>query len=289
MSIYAEVIAASCHANDFTEELFTVQARYPRFIHPEVLTHRAFSRNASSSRATPVRRLLRDILADMAIPSHWGRNERGMQAHTELSGWRKAFARGLWRTAGYTAVGFAWLLDWLGAHKQVVNRIVEPWSHITVVITSSDWSNFFDLRLHTDAQPEIRELAHAIRQAIGWGEYEVTALVPGEWHLPYVSEREITFYGGHTDPTGILRKISTARCARVSYLTHNRLVPEPSADIALYERLVGARPIHASPAEHQATPDFWMNELTGWAQSARHGNLTGFVQHRKLVEEGMKP
>jgi hypothetical protein len=70
VSITAKVIADSIA--DGCPRLITLQLRYPRFIHSEFMTHRAFSRNASSSRAIPVERLIQDVIDDPAMPVYWG-------------------------------------------------------------------------------------------------------------------------------------------------------------------------------------------------------------------------
>ena len=97
-----------------------------------------------------------------------------------------------------------------------------------------------------------------------------------------------------------LRKVSVARCARVSYLTHELKKPAPEADLKLYAQLVGGWPIHASPAEHQATPDEYEDgprrdglvvaddgsrwrSVYGWRRPELHGNFVGWVQYRKTM------
>lgn len=272
MTISARKIVHAC--SPMGQEIWCVLTRYPRFIHSEVMTHRVFSRNASSSRAIPVLRLLKDILHDPAMPIHWGKNQPGMQAKEELSPVRKFFARNLWLAGMYVMVAIAWLAHMVGAHKQIVNRLVEPWSHINVLITATEWGNFFELRDHPDAQPEIRQLAIAIREAfIGSYPEEIGY---GEWITPFV-DRE-------TDPElfkeGMLAQriaCSVARCARTSYMTHEGKKPTIESDLRLYNSLVVAKPMHASPAEHQATPDDGkMPHLCG--------NFDHWQQHRKHLE-----
>lgn len=273
MTITAETIADS--VSPAGVRLTTLALRYPRFVHAEVMTHRAFSRNASSSRAIPFMRALRDIVSDPAVPVHWGRNQTGMQARAEVSGWRRWVARRLWLAAMWTTAGLACVMHWLGVHKQVVNRLIEPWAHITVLVTATDWANFFALRDHPDAQPEIAALAKAMRAAMDAS--KPVALEPGEWHLPYVGWQPASSVG-----LKFALMASAARCARVSYLTHEGQVPTTDADVALYRRLVKHDPMHASPTEHQATPDTW--DACGWDMPWQHGNLHGWRQHRKLLD-----
>lgn len=249
--------------------LTTFQLQYHRYIHGEFMTHRVFSRNASSSRAIPVMTMLKQVWNDPAMPVHWGANMPGMQAKDQLTGWRAKVARGLWRAAGKVACVFAYGLSKVGLHKQVANRILEPWQLIHVIITATEFANFFELRDHADAQPEIRVLAKAMREA--YKANAPTRRIFGEWHLPYISyEERLAFSFGE------LIKASAARCARVSYLTHDGVKPVIAKDIALYERLVGSAPIHASPVEHQATPQMY---AAVWG-----GNLRGWHQHRQDVE-----
>jgi hypothetical protein len=274
MTITATVLEDSLSPEGI--RLTTFQLRYPRFIHSELMTHRVFSRNASSSRAIPIMRMIRNTVADMAEPVAWGRNKPGMQAGKNLTGFRRWIARRLWRTAGWTAAGFAYLLAKSGVHKQIANRVIEPWSHISVVVTSTDFSNWFKLRDHEDADPTIKALAQAMR--VEFDENKPKDLMPGEWHLPYLSEEEKASL--HTE---LARQVSAARCARVSYLTHDNQTPSLEADYRLFEQLMGGEIQHASPTEHQATPDkLWSRGR--WAKPELHGNLHGWRQFRKEIE-----
>jgi hypothetical protein len=251
----------------------TIQARYPRFIHAEVMTHRVFSRNASSSRAIPVKKMLSQVWNDPAMPIRWGQNIAGMQAGGELPGWRKAVARFLWKTAGKFACGFAWGMMQVGLHKQWANRILEPWQYIHVVITSTEWDNWNQLRRHKDAQPEIKALADDIAWAM-------EASKPEEklWHVPYILPHEREQYESGAIQFETLLKCSVARCARVSYLTHDGKNPDISKDVELYERLVGSIPIHASPTEHQAKAIKTKNFIK---------NFRSWEQHRVQVENDL--
>lgn len=262
-NIEAKIIADSI--SEAGSRLTTMELRYPRFIHAEVLTHRSFSRNASSSRAIPVRKMLAQVWSDPAMPEHWGANRAGMQARSELVGVRRTAARWLWRAASKAACGFAWLAMRLGLHKQVANRLLEPWQRISVVVTSTEWDNFFALRAHPDAQPEIRVLAEQMRDAMAASTPRL--LRAGQWHTPY-------FNGGYSlDSLG--HRCSVARCARVSYLTHDGKKPESSADFLLHDKLLYSDPPHLSPFEHQATP------AAGW-----HANFNGWQSLRNQMEYG---
>lgn len=263
-------------------QIASLQLRYPKFIHGEFMTHRVFSRNASSSRAIPVARLIKDIEEDTARPIHWGANQKGMQADKEndapidnvwtMFGPMTLTPDQAWDKARDAAIEAARAFDAAGYHKQIVNRIIEPFSHINVIVTSTSWANFFALRQHKDAQPEIQELAHLMNEALDGSVPELMEY--NQWHLPYVTAEE---KAKHT--IADCRKISVARCARVSYVTHDFKIPSYEEDIALYDRLLASQPLHASPAEHQATPD----DLRDPSMSQFWGNFTGWIQYRKLL------
>lgn len=251
--------------------LTTMQLRYPRFIHAEFMTHRVFSRNASSSRAIPVKKMLAQVWNDPATPIHWGKNQAGMQAHETLQGWKLKAAKLLWKISGRGMCIVAWALDKVGLHKQVANRLLEPWQFISVIVTATEWDNFFALRDHKDAQPEIKALAVAMKTAMSAATPQ--RLARGQWHLPYVSGHEEIDYD-----TGTLLKLSAARCARVSYLTHEGKDPSVKADTELHDKLVGGDPIHASPIEHQAK---YVGKVV---PKHLRSNLQGWVQYRKVFE-----
>jgi hypothetical protein len=306
MTISAKIIAHSRagwadNKGDFDgfydqgKEITTFQLRYPRFIHAEVMTHRVFSRNASSSRAIPVETMIANIKADTAMPVHWGKNQPGMQADEECheivhlpSRYRmdgldkplKCEREWAWNHARDRAIETAQAFHDAHYHKQVVNRILEPFMHIDVIVTATNFDNFYWLRRHADAQPEIKVLADVMWQV---AQASTPRILDGsdEWHLPYVTDEERKHI-----PLEELLKLSTARCARVSYLTHDGETPSFAADIKLYERLVGSVPLHASPTEHQAMADeaVWSGHVPGWSNAALSGNLDhGWVQHRKLL------
>lgn len=294
MTISARVICDS-FSKRLGTRITTMELEYPRFIHAEFMTHRVFSRNASSSRAIPVAKMIRDIKDNPAMPIHWGKNEPGMQAHeehdalisipTETGGCMDAGPEAAWLTARDMAVTMAEAFAAAGYHKQIVNRILEPFTHIRVVVTATQWNNFFALRDHPDAQPEIRELAIQMREAMEAS--EPTELACGEWHLPYVTDsdrdrmqdwlmkRRITRdIPPSRERNEYLCALSAARCARVSYLNHDGTAAELEKDLDLYHRLVQANPPHMSPCEHQATP----METHG-----RSANFHDWIQFRTTI------
>lgn len=256
MTITAKVIAHSAHEG--CPDLITLELKYPRFIHSEFMTHRVFSRNASSSRAIPVKRMIQDVLDDPAMPIEWGSNKPGMQAGSAVDDDVEFQSKHAWIRARDYAVREAEYLASNGLHKQIVNRILEPFQHISVVCTATDWDNFFALRDHPAAQPEIRELARAMRKAIE--ESKPQGLTTNEWHAPYNRM-------GFADEFNELM-ISAGRCARVSYLNHDGTNPDPFRDIELANLLRKER--HASPFEHQARP----------THGERHANFNGWKSYR---------
>lgn len=260
--------------------LTTYVLTYPRFIHAEFMTHRMISRNASSSRAIPVKRQIEMIETNPAIPIAFRKNQKGMQAGEVLENQDEAVR--LWLKGRDEAVGIAKSLASLEVHKQYANRVLEPYAHITVIASATEWQNFFALRCHSAAQPEINMLAMLM-----WEAYSLETpkeVEGGYWHLPLLSDDDIDAccvkYGvsclkDSEDALDLAIKRSTAKCARVSYLNHDGTSSTIEQDLELYERLLGGVPIHASPAEHQACAMF---------EPARSGNFLGWIQHRKLLE-----
>lgn len=268
----AKVIAHSISPDGI--EIFTIHQRSWRPIHAEFMTHRAFGRNARSSRAVPVKTLLAEPIME---PLSYGMNKPGMQAGAEMTGARLMAARAIWLgMAHMTRLGVR-MLHGLGAHKQYANRPLEWFGAIDVLVTATDWNNFRVLRLDSAAQPEMRRLAQVMCNAMV--DSRPTLLRHGEWHLPYVTEWERNNLDLETQ-----KQVSTARCARISYRPF-----DGSSDIkseqARWMKLVGSDPLHASPAEHQATPDKKIGDISGpiWSNARLHGNLTGWIQYRKTL------
>lgn len=300
-TITAKVIADSISPQGI--RLTTLQLRYPKCVHNEFMTHRVFSRNASSSRAIPVQRMIQDVIEDPYIPIYWGKNQPGMQAHEECDEqlvlnqymWRGTSCNRKtgWLLLRDQAVDMAMAFAHAGYHKQIVNRLIEPWAHINVVVTATEWTNFFALRDHPDAQPEIQALAHAMREAMTNSTPKL--LEHGQWHLPYVILEDNPYMRENWEP---FIKLSVARCARVSYRTQEGKHPTREEDLALYDRLISSVPLHASPAEHQATPDKWVVKsrtnpnpvgamgtlYEDWERTRLHGNFRGWIQYRKTLK-----
>lgn len=316
-TISAKSILASRHAQS-GNRIDTLLLRYPRWIHAEGRTHRVLdisedfevsvptpslmecddlSRNASSSRAIPVNRLIQDVIDDPAVPLFWGKNQKGMQAGEENDApvrvsdkeyalWPRGDA---WLQARDNAVYMAQQFSNAGYHKQIVNRLLEPFSHITVVVTATEWSNFFALRDHPDAEPHIQMLARAMKEAMAGA--RVKTLNPGDWHLPFTDDYEIDEWEQYGIKTVDAIKLSVARCASTSYKTVDGFDMTLERAIELHDKLVVAVPMHASPAEHQACADLLIphghgcdGPMTSWKNPTLHGNLKGFIQYRKTLK-----
>lgn len=275
--ISAKVICDSISpiGGDPGKRITTIQVKFHRFILPEFLTHRVFSRNFSSSRAIPTKKLLDQVRNDPAMPVYWGKNVPGMQAKEELSPYEIEGAKNQWIQAAKQAAFYAESMSLINVHKQIVNRLLEPFLWVHGIVTSTEWTNFFDLRCHPDAQPEIQALAYAMFHAMEASTPRVLQF--NEWHLPYISEDEKhdESFINHSDKF-ILQKISAARCCRVSYNKIDGSAPNVEDDLLLYSRLVNRAPIHASPLEHQATPCDSTPKL--------QGNLHQWAQFRKIIE-----
>lgn len=286
MTITAKVIAHSrpywADDDEDSYDIMTLALLYPRIVHAELMTHRVFSRNASSSRAIPVAMTIQRVLDDPYKPSTWALNQRGMQAGDALAGRDAALADEVWESAMRHAVAHAHQLKELGVHKQWVNRLLEPWSHIAVVVTSTEWANFHSLRDHSAAQPEIDSLSKAMKEAVRFSVPSI--LGPGEWHLPYALTGPDLSTNDRIDS-------SVAGCARVSYMRHDSQERTIQGDIERAAQLLESR--HMSPFEHQATP---MTITENWPRGATHrdrwgnywsGNFRCWAQHRKFLANSM--
>lgn len=258
-TIQAKIIADSI--NPSGQRLTTMEVRYPRFIHSEFMTHRVFSRNAASSRAIPNRKLVDQVRNNPMEPIAWGRNRSGMSADTELDDEMIATIRREWLELARHTADVAERWAGMGLHKQVVNRVLEPFLPITVIVTATEWNNFFVQRISPNAQPEIEKLATEMKSALAQSNPRL--LVAANWHTPYVTSDEMDL------PIFQKCKISVARCARVSYLNHHG-VRDLDADVKLYERLLSDG--HHSPFEHVATPVL-----------GRVANFDGWGSFRALV------
>lgn len=327
--IVARIIAHSASSTS-PQELLTFELEYPRFIHSELMTHRLFSRNAASSRAIPVKAMLEQVRNNPAMPIHWGANRPGMQAKEEcdqnithlvecendITVTHYYTREQWWAGAADGAANMAEAFAEAGYHKQVVNRLLEPFQIMKTVVTATEFDNFFYLRCHADAQPEIKELAECMYQALQQSTAEV--LKPGEWHVPYVNtsrdaagKRYYWNFISDTEKVGITLenalKISASCCAQVSYRKSDDSLEKA---LLVYDRLVESKPVHASPFEHQGTPmkmevglgmehkNKPANYLCaiGYQDGVTHsgvdgsrwsGNFKSWIQHRQLIDDNV--
>lgn len=296
MTVRAKIIADSI--SEAGDRLTTFELQFHRFILAEMNTHRLFSRNSASSRAVPVHKQIERVETDPALPVAYMYNQPGMQASEPMTPEDEAEAEKIILDIRDAVVDGVKKLNELGPidpetgkalglHKQWANRYLEPFQWHTAIISSTEWENFFAQRATVKSplgQPEIRAVTDLMVPLLE--ESVPQLLTEGQWHLPYIQDDEWDL------DVEVLKELSAARCARVSYLTHDGK-RSPEADMKLFERLAGARPPHASPLEHVATPDpenFSYVELKDesgeivWkGRTPRLGNFIGWSQLRHRV------
>ena len=285
--------------------LTTFEIEYPRIVMSEFNTHRSVSKNSSSSRAIPVSKMLEHTKTINLKPVYFGSKKSGMQAGKELVGGDLINAKLFWESALFDAVTWATELDELGVAKEVTNRLVEPFQLVKVVCTATDWDNFFNLRLHPDADPNICMLAYKMYKAME--ESKPDKLKDGEYHLPFVNvgwngKGEMRYFDRDFNFVELEQaiRLSAASCASVSYRTEGMTLEKADK---IFDMLIKAEVVHSSPFEHLATPvKPKFNELgkvrvncsepQSWEEGITHmnkqgelcsGNLRGFIQYRHLL------
>lgn len=281
--ITAEIIADSLNPQGIRITSWVLN--YNLSIHAELLTHRVFSKNSASSRAIPTAKLIQQVIDNPALFVHWGKNIPGMQANEELNDNDKEIAKGIWLESRDLAVDQARKLLALNVHKQIVNRVLSPFIVNKIIMTGTEYENFFKLRAHPDAQPEFQNLAYKMKAL-----YETNKpvqLKAGEWHVPFgdklddnqicslINTDNLTLGEFLEAKEEIKRKIAIARCARVSYLNYEGK-DDYVADVNLCDRLFGSVPRHLSPTEHVAQA----LDSTEFV-----GNFKGFKQYRKFFAD----
>ena len=294
--ISAKVIADS--TSYLHRRLTTFVLEYPRYIHSELMTHRVFSKNSASSRAIPIEKFM-DMIDKRPVKPLWTENMKGMQGPVITDAGEIQTADRIWISASQDMQFHVKRLSEMGIHKQNVNRLMEPWMYIRIVLTGTDFAGWFELRDHEKAHPEIRELARMMRFAMEASTPKF--LQPGEWHVPFgenMDGEDEEMWCGHN-----ILKSSAARCARVSY---NNFEGDSKIgkDLILFNKLFTEVPRHCSPAEHQARvplPSELIHMSSGWHYGSQDGeeqaewfekrgryysNLSGWIQLRKLIECG---
>ena len=329
----------------------TMLLTFPRFILAELNTHRMFSKNSASSRAIPFEKILKMVEEDPFIPIAWQKDHSGMQG-TEY--WTEPYEIGekikCWLNARDSAISHATYLNSKGGEgitKQLCNRILEPFLWHTVLLTSTEFENFFKQRCpkyeiyagpedtpeyfcsgrswedfmksnnglagdfnteniverlqysKSGAEIHMQILAESIWDAMN--ESTPKLLQNGEFHIPFGDNfdgNEILKLG--CDNNDIISdfivsnevKISTARCARLSYNTFDGEI-NYQKDIELHDKLLNDE--HWSPFEHCARTmsnkeyaNFSKTSLSnldnrvidiGWVN-----NFRGFIQYRYMLQ-----
>lgn len=301
---------AQIHADSLSPDgvrLTTMEITFPRYILAEMNTHRMLSKSSASSRAIPVDKMLKRVMDDPYVPTVWGKNQKGMQAEVEVDAETAEKAKMNWLELRSEAVWKATRLLELGIHKQITNRLLEPWLWHTCIVTGTEWSNFFHLRNNPAASPDFQTIAAMMQEL--YEELEPEKVDYDDWHMPLVGpedydaawEQGLAQKAGDSEAlTQLLVKVSVARCARVSYLTHDGK-RDLQADLDLHDRLLESG--HCSPFEHAARPmtdddvkslDVHVARVTGFTDTEAYrgpvrrynrwaGNLRGWVQYRKLI------
>ena len=289
----AKIIAHSKAPNG--EELITFEVELHRFILPEFNTHRSFSRNFQSSRAVPIEKMIEQVRNDPAMPVHWGKNQTGMVAESELDvnawvvdvnymdGSYQSTLIQAWQNAAIQAANTASMFNIAGVHKQLVNRLLEPFMKTKGVVTATKcaYESFFKLRCHKDAQPEIKLLAERMKQALDNNTPKL--LDYGDYHLPYVN----------VDVNEMLTKeavkISCSCNAQVSY---RRLDDSLAKALKVYDMLnlpvngvYPEDPPHYSPTEHVAKV---MEDYKHESYMCGNFHSGTFWQYRKALEWGLE-
>lgn len=368
--INAKIIADSIdtRGNRIVSYLLT----YPRFIHSELMTHRMFSRNSASSRAIPFKKMIEKAKDDPFIPIAWQKDHSGMQgaeywtdediypyANSSFSIPASIHFKNEWLFARDAAVDAAEHMSALRLTKQLCNRLLEAFMWHTVIVTATEYDNFFELRcpkyeiyagpedteeyrcfgrswkdlmksngglagdFDTDdvverlqwsksgAEIHIQKLAEVMWDARN--ESTPKQLKAGEWHIPFgdkmddeaISKMHIGIGGfphehdaAHED---IKVKIAIARCARLSYMTHDNEI-NYEKDIELYDRLLSAH--HMSPFEHCAkmmtdeeycsfykgylspSDSYHISKIQNVPNSGWCLNFRGFMPYRYFLEDG---
>ena len=360
--IEAKIIADSISPQG--KRITTYLLTYPRFIHAELMTHRLFSRNSASSRAIPFEKMVKMVEEDPFIPIAWQKDHKGMQGTEYFTNERISnYSEYLdgnevvyqleeeWLEARNCAIEQAKNMNQLGLTKQICNRLLEPFMWHTVLVTATEYDNFFELRCpqytvswypssipealeptqasfksrkdaikytegecnnwkeqdwrnsnESQAEIHIQALAEAMWDAMN--ESTPKELRAGEWHIPFgdrVDEKELNKLMPEIQPaslnwyieqlTMLKLKISTARCARLSYMTFDGEI-DYEKDIQLHDRLLADG--HASPFEHvsrclteeeyNALGKMILDPVKGYIfEKGWVDNFKGFVSYRRIL------
>jgi thymidylate synthase ThyX len=269
------------------ERLLTFSVMYGRLIHSELLRHRAASHSVKSSRAIPTHKYRAEVMENIYVPVKFGTKKKGMQAG-EPTFLTKFYGEKIWKLSSKFACFFHWMMEKFGIHKEVANRVLEPyvWVEETITVEADALKEIANLRVHDDAQEDVRRIVEEMV-------YEMDRSTPvelnqGQWHVPYVVRRQVENEMIYTDNTGNKLTLdqaiicSAARCARSSYANHDNSMSSYDKDIGLAKQLVGSEPMHLSPFEHQARPFTDDTEKSQYSS-----NFRNFFQQRKAIENSL--
>lgn len=263
MPYYAKVILDSIGPQG--NRLTTMEFTLPKLWLAEFNTHCMFARNSASTRAIPYKKQRGYALDDPFIPFEWPIEQKGMaHSRAETDPEEIKLLEQIWLAARNKAIEFC---DFLAApdplrtvnrkfanpiHKQLACRLIEPWRFQTVLVTGDEgsYSNFFHLRCDFAAAPEIHKAADLM-----WTAYSTSSpqlLKEGEWHMPLLNiddedKNVLSEFAADGLYSKRLCEVSSARCARISYLTHDGK-RDMKEDLNLFQRLTGNG--HWSPLEH---------------------------------------
>jgi thymidylate synthase ThyX len=294
--ISAEIIADSI--NGTGQRITSFLLVFPRIVLAEFNTHRMLSRNSASSRAIPFETMLSRLKLEPFVPIKFQKDHSGMQGTEYFEGSELEEAQNVWVEASRQASMIAKAMNMVGITKQLCNRLLEPFMYHTVIVTGTEWENFFSLRAHPAAEIHIADLAEKMLNRYNKSTPKV--LKSGEWHIPFGGKMdytrlcEVLVSDGTSGLTGskhaealekLQVKIATARCARVSYLNYEGN-DDYFADVKLHNMLSGSG--HWSPFEHCAQAmsanemETYMSTPTpGKLEGGWCGNFKGFIQYRK--------
>lgn len=281
--IKAESIQAS-RANGVT--IHTLVCEFPLTILNQLLTHRAFSRNSSSARAVPVQKAVDQLIASPAQPI-WTAKGKGMQGDLITDPAKLAALDQMHKHYTATAMSQALSMDEMGVHKQNAGRYLTPFQNCRIVLTATDWANWDHLRIDADAQPEIQELAEAIK--VARDNAEIVDLGFGEYHVPFIKRHraingEMEYYV-ETDEgfelVGVDQaiKVSMSACAQTSY---RKLDTSMEKAELIIPKLFDGKKVHASPSEHQATP-----MLEDMVSAISEGKQVPLAQALEMLQDGV--
>lgn len=302
MTIKVEFIQGSINANT-DKRITTLVLEYPRIIHSQLMTHRVYSRNSSSTRAIPITTAIKQI-KDNPAKYLWTYNKAGMSGTPVTESKSLIDINNYWFFVMQANIKFAQHMDThYKLHKQHAGRVLEPFQNIRVCLTGTEWDNWEHLRLDADAQPEIQALAKQMKDVMDSNKDKYCYLEEGEYHVPFINrvfnEIDSKFHYFHPETNEELDlqeaiNLSVSICAQTSYRKEDCSSEKTNKVI---DMLFKGDKLHASPLEHIATPiprftDYGHYPKTEWPEGVTHmdremnywsGNFKDFIQYRQLI------